>query len=120
MGNIQNFRDFHAKGSKNIIFGGEQMEDSEISWMVKTKSTFGAKCAKQNLKFCHFLHEMLFLKIGMIDRCAISEILLISLVSHMVFVTKNRMIDSYDHKQNFTGVCTAQCNLDQECDFFEG
>ena len=33
---------------KKTIFAEEQMEDSEISWMVKTSSTFGAKCARKN------------------------------------------------------------------------
>ena len=40
MGNIQNFRDFHAKCSKNTIFEDEQMENTEILWMVKTSSMF--------------------------------------------------------------------------------
>ena len=71
------------------------MEDIEISWMVKTSSTFGAKCAKQTQNF--FPH-MLFLKIDLIDRGANSEISPMSLASHMSFVTKYRMIDRYSQE----------------------
>ena len=53
-GNIQNFRNFHTKCSKNTIIGGEQMEDRQILQMVKTSSTFEPNVLEKQEKTVKF------------------------------------------------------------------
>ena len=57
--------------AKYQIWEREQMEDREISQIAKTSSTFGAKCARKLWNFIVFTlwsHDMLFLKIDLIDK----------------------------------------------------
>ena len=61
---------------KTPIFERKLMEDSEILLLVKTSSTFGAKCARKWQMFAVFTlwsHDTMYLKIDLIDRWCLKQ-----------------------------------------------